>query len=85
MAVWACRSPRETRFHIAFLSGFFCLLVAAVYFRFSRAEFFAIGYFQDSWPPYGTMTLTLSGPGVIWLTATLGVVLVFTALIQDRR
>ncbi|HSI12302.1 MAG TPA: hypothetical protein VK961_09675 [Chthoniobacter sp.] len=85
LAVWVCRSPRERRFHISFISGFVCLLIAGVSAHLSRVEFIRIGYFEDWSPPYGMMNLTLAAPGVTWLTATLGLVLIFTALIQDRR
>lgn len=85
LAVWVCRSPRERRFHIAFLSGFTCLFIAAVEAYHSRDEFLRIGYFQDWLPPFGTMSLTLHGPALTWLTATLGLVLILGAMIQDRR
>lgn len=91
LAGWAWRSSRETHFHITFLSGLVCLIVAAVYVysaqvAFSRGELMPVAAGADEyWNTWAMLHLMVRGPVTAWFTATLGLVLILSAMIQDRR
>ena len=83
IAGWGWIAPRGRRFHICYLSGLACLIAAAWHAYRARGGFLSQELeLQRSWGP---QYLLLEGPAVDWFTATLGMVLILTAMIQDRR
>ncbi|MEP6669541.1 MAG: hypothetical protein ABJF10_10335 [Chthoniobacter sp.] len=81
-AAWGWRTSQGRRFHIAYLSGLVLIITAFSHLWMYRKAF---PFPAELLPDWHVVQVLLLGPIVAWFTATLGLVLILTALIQDRR
>lgn len=82
VGAWAWRSASERRFHITFLSGL-ALLIADFVYACSRRDG-VLGYVSDE-TDLRAIAQRAQDPVVAMFASVVGVVLILTALIQDRR
>ena len=82
MAAWGWIASPARRFHISYLSGLALIIAGYAHLRVSQRPFERQEY---PWPDWYLLQLLLEGPILAWFTATLGLVLILAALIQDRR